>query len=376
MYEKKNKLYILHFNGVVGFRDRVQIGEVNHGHGRRLFLEDAAEFDIKTVGCRRTTADGGRGCGRVWFSRGDGHDLGLRVPVVADVVGHGLSAADSGHCSRHAAGRATADHGRATAAVVHRVDAAAVVAAPHVSGGVRGTAGRQVADAAAAQDVVSRLKRRRGRGLVERPEFGGDAVVDDVEAHGGQRHAGQYVHGTEPHGGRAGQRHFERPRRVAEPDGAEQHEAEEHAVQVRASAAAAVQPVQHCGAAADVSGHEREADQQQRHEARAVRRGRQLGHGGRRRWRRRCSGSRRSGRRPVTDPLEHVVRVARPHVVRLESVSRERLHVHVAVLAPLAFQFHTPLFLFHELLVVTAVPALGAQATAQRPEIVVKKRVL
>jgi len=56
-------------------------------------------------------------------------------------------------------------------------------------------------DDAAAAAAVTRL--RRGR-PVERLEFGGHAVVYDVKAHGRQRHAGQYVHGTEPNGGRAG----------------------------------------------------------------------------------------------------------------------------------------------------------------------------
>lgn len=205
-------------------------------------------------------------------------------------------------------------------------------------GGRRAGQRRQVANASGARRLVRLVHRRRR--LVERPEFGGHAVVNDVETHGGQRHAGQYVHGTEPHGGRTGERHHvERPRRVPEPDGAEQHEAEEHAVQVRAPAAA-VQPIEHGRAAADVRGHEREADQQQRHEARAVRRGRQLG-------RRLCR--RRRGRGPVGRALEHVVvRVARSHVVRLQRVARERLHVHVAaVLPPLALQLHPSLLLLH-----------------------------
>jgi len=210
--------------------------------------------------------------------------------------------------------------------------------------------------------AVSARGRRRP---VQRFQFGGHAVVDNVETHRGQRHAGQYVHGTEPHGGRAGERHLQRPR-VTVPDGAEQHETEEHAVQV--SAAAAVQPVQHGRAAADVRRHEREPDQQQRHETGAVRcgRGRHLSRRrvrGRRRGRR---GRDRHGRRPVGHPLEHVVRVAGSHVVRFERVSRERFHAHV-VLFPFSLQLHPPLFLLHQLLVVATVPALGAQTTAQRP---------
>lgn len=180
----------------------------------------------------------------------------------------------------------------------------------------------------------------------------------NIEAHGRQRHAGQYVRGTKPHGGRAGERHLQRPRVVAVADGAEQHEAEEHAVQVGAAARARVQPVQHGRAACDVRRHECEPDQQQRHEAGAVRgRGRGVlcgGHRGRgrRRGRRGCG-------RPVRHALEHVVRVARPYIVRLERVAgRERFHVH-CVLLTLALQLHSPLFFLHQLLVVTAVTAFG-----------------
>jgi len=63
---------------------------------------------------------------------------------------------------------------------------------------------RRVDAAAADATSVTRLCRRRP---VQRLEFGGHSVVYDVEAHGRERHAGQYVHGTEPNGGRAGERH-------------------------------------------------------------------------------------------------------------------------------------------------------------------------
>lgn len=63
---------------------------------------------------------------------------------------------------------------------------------------------RRVDAAAADATTVTRLGRRRP---VQRLEFGGHAVVYDVEAHGRERHAGQYVHGTEPNGGRTGERH-------------------------------------------------------------------------------------------------------------------------------------------------------------------------
>lgn len=158
--------------------------------------------------------------------------------------------------------------------------------------------------------------------------------MHDVEAHGCQRHAGQDVHGTEPHGGRAGERHVRRPR-VAVPDGAEQHEAEEHAVQVRL--AARVQPVQDGRAAPDVRRYEREPDQQQRHKTGAVRRGHCRSQLHRSCCRRRV-GTRRGSRHrrgPVSHPPEHVVRVARPHVVRFERVPGECFHLHV-VLLPLA----------------------------------------
>lgn len=60
-----------------------------------------------------------------------------------------------------------------------------------------------------------------------------DFVVDHVEAHGGERHAGHDVDGAEPYGGvglvveeRIGTGHH-----VAEPYGGETHEAEVEAVQ-------------------------------------------------------------------------------------------------------------------------------------------------
>lgn len=246
---------MLHFDGIVdGLYDRVQVGEVDHRHYGRPLLEDAVEFYAVTVGCgggggggggdgghSGYVGRGGDGGGSAGFARGYGHDLGLWVPVAADVVGHGLR-------------------------VVRFVSGI---------GGRRAGQRREVANASGARLVrlVCQHRRRRRRRLVKRPEFGGHAVVNDVETHGGQRHAGQYVHRTEPHSGRTGERHHvERPRRVPESYGAEQHEAEEHAVQIRAPATA-VQPVEHGRTAADVRGHEREADQQQWHEARAVCRG-------------------------------------------------------------------------------------------------------
>jgi len=54
------------------------------------------------------------------------------------------------------------------------------------------------------EDATAAVTRLRCGRPVERLEFGGHAVVYDVEAHGSQRHTGQYVHGTKPNGGRAG----------------------------------------------------------------------------------------------------------------------------------------------------------------------------
>jgi len=47
-------------------------------------LQDATELDIETVGGQRGRADRDIG----FSSGGDGHDLGLRVPVVANIIGH------------------------------------------------------------------------------------------------------------------------------------------------------------------------------------------------------------------------------------------------------------------------------------------------
>lgn len=268
-------MYGLHFDGIVGLRDRVQVGQVHHRHGR-LFLQNATELDVETVGGHGSgpNADGGGGGDGVRLTGGDGHDLGLRIPVVAYVVGHGHAAATA---STDDGGRGGCDGGGDTAAVVIVVvtttAAAAVVVAVgrtaaattalRVSGvGCGGARRRQIAYAAVAS-LMSTARARHAVGrrrLVQRLELGGHAVVHDVEAHGRQRHAGQYVHGTEPHGHRAGERHLQRPRAAAVADGAEQHEAEEHAVQVRL--AAGVQPVQHGRAATDVRRHEREPDQQ------------------------------------------------------------------------------------------------------------------
>lgn len=199
----------LHFDGIVGFRDRVQVGQIDrlqHGRGG-LFLHDAAELDVETVDGHRRRIDG-NGVG-VRFPRGDGHDFGLRVPVVADIVGHGHATADGrgrvAHC------RGAGNGGTAAAVVVDAAAGTAVVivraaigrtaavqtatAASRVSGVHTGAGdggrGRQVANAAvaAASAVVASLMRivaaagRRGR-LVQRFEFGGHAVVHDVEAHG------------------------------------------------------------------------------------------------------------------------------------------------------------------------------------------------
>lgn len=77
----------LHFDG---FCDRVQIGQVDHGHGRRLF-ENAAELNVETVGgghCGRTNGHCGRRRDGRGLSCGDSHDLGLRVPVATNEIGH------------------------------------------------------------------------------------------------------------------------------------------------------------------------------------------------------------------------------------------------------------------------------------------------
>lgn len=47
-------------------------------------MQDATEFYVETVGGH----SGRSNRGGVGFPGGDGHDLGLRVPVVAYVVGH------------------------------------------------------------------------------------------------------------------------------------------------------------------------------------------------------------------------------------------------------------------------------------------------
>lgn len=293
-------------------------------------MHDAAELDVETVDSYRRRIDDG---GRVRFSRGDGYDLGLRIPVVADIVGHGHAAATAAdgrgrvaHCCGAGGGcTATAvvvDAAAGTAIVTVRAAAASRVSGVHAAAAGDGGRGRQVANAtiAAAAAVVAPPVRvvtvgHRGR-LVQRFEFGGHAVVDDVEAHGRQRHAGQYVHRTEPHGRGAGDGHFQRPRVAAVADGAEQHEAEEHAVQIRL--AAGLEPVKHGRAAPDVRGHEREPNQQQWHEAGAVRGrcGRRhlcRGHG---RCRTRGRRRGRHGGRPVGHPLEYVFLVAGAHVIR------------------------------------------------------------
>jgi len=115
-FEKKAaRLAFSHFNGIVCLRDRVQVGQVDYRHGRwrwrrRRLLQDTTELDIETVGGQRGRAD------RIGFSSGgDGHDFGLRVPVVANVIGH------------HSRGSTTlGHHGTATAVASIVVIAAAV----------------------------------------------------------------------------------------------------------------------------------------------------------------------------------------------------------------------------------------------------------
>jgi len=75
-----------HLDGIIGFRDRVQVGQVDYGHGRRWWrlAQYATELDVETVDEQR-----GRGGRDVGFSSGgDGHDFGLWVTVLAYVVGH------------------------------------------------------------------------------------------------------------------------------------------------------------------------------------------------------------------------------------------------------------------------------------------------
>jgi len=199
-------------------------------------LQDATKLDIETVCGQRGRADRDVG----FSSGGDGHDLGLRIPVVTYVICH--------HSRRSATlGRRGTAIAVASIVVIVVVIAAAVCRRPETAtvatfrvsglcgsggGGVRGGATRrrqrQVADAAPATadaavlalllhlllrradataadaTAVTRLGRRRS---VQRLEFGGHSVVYDVEAHGRERHAGQYIHGTEPNGGRTGERH-------------------------------------------------------------------------------------------------------------------------------------------------------------------------
>lgn len=79
-----------HFDGIVCLRDRVQVGQVDYIHGRRRWrrrrrlLQDTTKLDIETVGGQRGRA--GRDVG--FSSGGDGHDLGLRIPVVTYVICH------------------------------------------------------------------------------------------------------------------------------------------------------------------------------------------------------------------------------------------------------------------------------------------------
>lgn len=106
-----------HLDGIIGFRDRVQVGQVDYGHGRwwRRLAQYATELDVETVDGQR-----GRGGRDVGFSSGgDGHDLGLRVPVLAYVVGH--DGRGRATCGRHG----TAIAAEAVVVVVVDVTAAA-----------------------------------------------------------------------------------------------------------------------------------------------------------------------------------------------------------------------------------------------------------
>jgi len=233
-----------HFNRIVCLCDRVQVGQVDYRHGRwrRRLLQDATEFDIETVGGQRGRTDRDVG----FPPGGNGHDLGLRVSVVTYVVGHhGRGPATFGrHCSAALAVAAivvvavVVPAAIVIATAVCRRPATATAATFRVSGLCGSSGGgciragatrrrqRQIAYTASATAdatvfALLLLLRRVDataadttavtclccRGPVQRLEFGGHAVVYDVEAHGRQRHAGKYVYGTEPHGGRAGKRH-------------------------------------------------------------------------------------------------------------------------------------------------------------------------
>jgi len=130
---------------------------------------------------------------------------------VTNVVGHGGRGGGGGG-------------GGTTVVVVTVVRRASVSRVSGVGGHGAHARRRQIAYAAAPDAIVTaeivgasllivlmvrRVVSTRGhRRPIKRLQFGGHAVVDNVEAHGRQRHAGQYVHGTEPHGGRAGERHL------------------------------------------------------------------------------------------------------------------------------------------------------------------------
>lgn len=87
-------------------------------------MQDATELDVKTVGCYGGGPDADSSCGGVWLTSGNGHDLGLRIPVVAYVVGHGHAAATGDGCSGYGGGRTAA----AVIIVITTTDAAVVVA--------------------------------------------------------------------------------------------------------------------------------------------------------------------------------------------------------------------------------------------------------
>lgn len=96
-------------------------------------------------------------------------------------------------------------------------------------------------------------------------------VVDDVEAHRGQRHARYYVDGAEPDGGgRTAVDRIEGGHRIAEADRRQAHEAEVEAVEERQT----LEPVQGERAQADVREHHRETEEDRGEDAPAPHRAR------------------------------------------------------------------------------------------------------
>lgn len=178
-----------------------------------------------------------------------------------------------------------------------------------------------------------------------------DLVVDDVEAHGGQGHAGHDVDGAEPDccvgvvvGEGVVARHH-----VAEADGGEAHEAEIEAVEQRP----VFQLVEDEGAETDVDEHHDETEEDGGQDAPAVHGGFALVVGAQ-----------------TVDFFDGAVLARRVEAVAEVGVGthvKRLLQTHLLLqLKLLTLPFHLPLLLGHAFLVVATVAAVGAKAAAQR----------